>query len=524
MKKIPIIILFVFIFQISKSQDRYWVFFTDKNNVKFEPQEYFDAKAIERRIKNNIPIYDSTDFPVRTDYIEQINSIADKHTSTTRWFNAIAVIATNQQIQKIKKLPFVKSVKAIHTQTYICQNKEQRLNCNLNFEKLLKMQTERMQGSLFYNNNRNGQGIRIAIFDAGFPGVDKHKAFKHIRDNHNIIKTFDFARNKVDVYAHNSHGTMVLSCIAGIYDDQIMGLATQAEFLLARTEVETEPFSEEENWLEAVEWADKNGADIINSSLGYTYHRYFTFEMDGNTSLVVKAANLASNKGILVLNAMGNDGDLDWKILGTPADADSILSIGGIDPNTDYHSHFSSFGPTADKRLKPNLVAYSTAVVVAKNKITKADGTSFSTPLVTGFAACAWQSHPDLSVVQLKAELEKSGHLYPYYDYAHGYGVPQASYFTNNLKKKTMDATFQFKKNNKKTLSIIVKKEYIDTKTKNSNNYLYYNVSNKKGEIIKYWLIDVFSTNAAKINLENWDNNYIIRAHYKGYTKEYANN
>ena len=170
-----------------------------------------------------------------------------------------------------------------------------------------------------------------------------------------------------------------------------MGLATGANFLLAITEVSSEPFSEEENWLAAVEWAYKNGADIISSSLGYTNNRYFTKDMDGKKSFVVKAASLAARKGMLVINAAGNDGDSEWKVISTPADADSILTIGGVSPETNLHINFSSYGPTADGRMKPNVSAFGEAVVAnTKGNVEIAFGTSFATPLVAGFAACAW--------------------------------------------------------------------------------------------------------------------------------------
>ncbi len=188
-----------------------------------------------------------------------------------------------------------------------------------------------------------------------------------------------------------------------------MGLATEAEFLLARTEVNTEPFSEEENWLAAAEWADKNGADIISSSLGYTLPRYFQYQMDGKSTLVARAATMAFEKGILVVNAMGNDGAGKWFVVGTPADAEEVLSVGGVDPFTNVHISFSSFGPTADGRMKPNVCAAGQALVASPKRITKAYGTSFATPLVTGFAACVLQLNPDFTVQELKTNIEQSG-------------------------------------------------------------------------------------------------------------------
>jgi len=322
------------------------------------------------------------------------------------------------------------------------------------------------------------------------------------------------------VYAHNVHGTMVLSCIAGKVNGKNMGLAPDAEFLLARTEVKAEPFSEEENWLQAMEWADKNGADIINSSLAYTYHRYNTFEMDGHTSLVAKAANMAANKGMLVINSMGNDGAQDWKILATPADADSVISVGAISPYTDFHAAYSSFGPTSAFKTKPNVVAIGTVIAAAKSKLKKVKGTSFAAPLVTGFAACAWQSREYLTNMQIFDLIEQSGNLYPYYDYAHGYGVPQAGFFVNGKVNIEIKPTFEFIINEKE-LIVNVNKELIETKNFKVNNYLYYHIKNEYGYIEKYWLIDVYQQKAVVFDLEEINGYKEITVHYKGFTDSY---
>ncbi len=156
--------------------------------------------------------------------------------------------------------------------------------------------------------------------------------------------------------------------------------------------------------------------------------------MNGKKSLVARAANMAASKGMLVVNAAGNDGETKWKHLGTPADADSVLSVGGISPESDYHFSFSSYGPTADKRLKPNVCAYGAVMESGKKGLTTTYGTSFASPLVAGFAACAWQTNRRLNNMELFKEIEKSADLYPYFDYAHGYGVPQAGYFINRQK------------------------------------------------------------------------------------------
>ncbi len=501
-----------------KTQEIYRVFFTDKKDCTFDPYEYFDNKAIERRIKNGISLYDSTDFPLNQYYINTIKNNSDSLISISRWFNFACILANEFQIENIKNYSFVKNIdKLSFNEAILCNyldNNENDYTLDIDLEDLLIAQTETMGGNIFDSLGFDGKGIRIAIFDGGFPDVNTSKFLKHIRDDNRIIKTWDFTKNKEFVYSYSSHGLMVMSCIGGMYEDKKIGLATGAEFLLARTEVNSEPFSEEINWLNAVEWADKNGADIINSSLGYTFHRYFNDQMDGKTSFVVKAANLAARKGILVVNAAGNEGNSKWKFIGTPADADSIISAGGIDPDTHYHIYFSSYGPTTDGRMKPNVSAYGDVAAVAKNnKIKRVQGTSFSSPLIAGFAACAWQTNRSLTNMGLFKEIEKSGHLYPYFDYAHGFGIPQASHFINN--KNIIEPTFEFVETNEK-ISVKIHNLYSDNFDK--QQYLYYNIQNNVGKLELYKIILVMQQDIFLIKKNDSLKGKTLNVHYNSYT------
>ena len=402
------------------AQNCYWVFFTDKNNTTFDPYQYFDAKAIERYQLNNLNLYDISNYPVNQQYKDQVNTITEGYVGESRWFNALAVMATENEIEIVKTLPFVAGTQLICTEAVLAQAPEQSTETALTTYDARMNQIALMQGEKFQQKNVNGKGVRIAVFDGGFPGVDTHPAFKHLRDNHQIIKTWNFANNKENVYDYNQHGRMVLSCIAGIMNDTTMlGLAPAAEFLLARTEVEAEKKKEEVWWVEALEWADQNGAHIVSSSLGYGIDLHNLKDMDGKTSIVAKGASTAASKGILVCTAMGNEGsDNDWKVLVTPADAENVLSVGAVSSLEKLES-YSSFGPTADGRRKPNVVACGHDMVAdVKGNYKYYQGTSFATPLVSGFAACVKQMHPDWSVAQLIEEIEKSGNHYPYYDYA----------------------------------------------------------------------------------------------------------
>jgi len=519
MKYLILFALFLSFALAQAQKGEYWVFFKDKKDVEFDPYTYFDSKAIERKLKANISLNHITDYPINENYKTAVLDLSESTTGETRWFNAIAVWAYPNQIEAISKLPFVKSTELIRSESHLA---EKKINMELSndYKFMLKKQIEGMQGSKFKNAGFTGKGIRIAVFDGGFPKVDKHPAFEHLRENNRIIDTWDFVKEKPFVYDYSSHGTATLSCIAGITKGKQMGLANDAEFLLARTEKNTEPFSEEVNWMQAMEWADKKGADIISSSLGYTHHRYFINDMDGKTSLVTRAANMAAAKGMIVVNSMGNEGDIEWKYMGAPADADSILSIGGIDPFTDYHINFSSYGPTADKRLKPNVVGYGHAITASKTNITDSYGTSFSAPLIAGFVACAWQANPDKTNMQLMREIEKSGHLYPYYDYAHGYGMPQAGYFTKTNKKETPETLFNFEE--KENVVSIVLNDNQQSYFSIGANKVYYHIRQSDGFILEYALVEPYQKEVVSISKDKLQGGNILAVFFNGYYAEFT--
>ena len=475
MKKIIISAIIIAFFSMVNAQNAYWVFFTDKHNTTFDPYSYFDAKAIERYQVNHADLYDITNYPVNQKYEQAVTAATTEFIGESRWLNAVAVTATEEQIAFVKELPFVARVQEIASEASTAQAP---VYTQTNALDPHMKQVSMMQGEKFLQKNINGKGVRIAVFDGGFPDVDTHPAFKHLRDNHQIVKTWNFATKKENVYGYNSHGRMVLSCIAGIMNDTTMlGLAPGAEFLLARTEVEAEKKKEEVWWVQALEWADQNGASIVSSSLGYGKELHYLKDMDGKTSIVAKGAATAVSKGILVCTAMGNEGDeKEWKMLVTPADADGVLSVGAVNA-LDNLEPYSSFGPTADGRRKPNVVACGHDIVaMGKGNYAYSQGTSFATPMVSGFAACVKQMHPEWTAKQLLEEIEKSANHYPYYDYAFGYGVPQAGYFTDG-KKESVHA-FDLAEDDDYLYVIPVNSE--------KTGKLFYNIQNGDGSLEKY--------------------------------------
>ena len=561
-----LIICCFFLTKVSFSQDKYLVFFTDKKDVESDYQNYFDNKALERRQKLNLAFDHYTDLPLNQNYVEALQIICDSIRYQFRWFNAVSCIINESDLKQIKSLPFVKEIYRFEVQqVQLCENKTKELTHGQNL--LAKSQLNRFNGLKFHEQGIKGKGIRIAILDAGFPKVDELDEFAHIRNRDGIIATYDFIKNKPNAYRGMQHGTMVLSNIAGLYQDSIpLGLALDADFLLARTEsLLKEGISDEENWLAAVEWADKNGADIINSSLGYTNRLYMRNDMDGQTSLVAKAANIAASKGILVINSAGNEGSNEWTTIGSPADADSVLAVGGINPWTNMHTMWSSFGPSSDKRIKPNVCAYGHAIVVGKTGIKEVTGTSFASPLTAGFAACAWQSDSTLSNMELFEMIEESSDLYPYYDYAHGYGVPQADYFLERV--STPDTSF-FIDTTASEIRVFIREKHFsysslpmanyysddennlyvkDINGKNINmdnevfihfkdgnlnskasgirdsesSYFYYHLENNRGYLDVYYVLGVEQLNVLNYIIKPVDSGKTIRFYYKGFIQEY---
>jgi serine protease AprX len=474
------------------AQDKYWVSFRNKTTTNFDPYKFFDPKTIENRKNSGLPLSDWYDLPVDAGYIKAVTDLSDSTGYSSRWLNGMAVFATKEKLKKIASLPFVVSVDRMGL-IAVPASGDIKKKDSVDKEDYVCDQIYGLQGEQFAYHHLTGKGIRIAILDIGFVNADKHPAFAYLRSHNGIILTRDFLHHKDQVYDYGGHGTAVLSCIAGKYEGYSMGLAPDAEFLLARTERETSEFRDEEDaWVAAAEWAEQHGAQMISCSLGYTYQRYFYKNMNGRTSVVVKAAALAARKGLLLCIAAGNDGQNNWKFISTPADCDSVLTVGGYDPKTGIHIGFSSFGPTADKRLKPNVIAEGQAWVAKPINFGYEFGTSFSTPLMAGFAACVWQYMHGKSNMEVLHKIETLGSLYPYFDYGHGYGIPQAGYLFE--KRPSSDSTFRIYEEDRKLKASFSGKYFRDSfQTSNllHDKYLYTKVLDKDGNIKMYNVIKI---------------------------------
>lgn len=476
----------------------YWLWFTAKAPQAFDAGQFFHPKAIERRLALGLDPADPSEWPICPQRQQLVSDNCTELLGTSRWLNAAELLATPQQLEQLKELPFVQSIElAAPLQLQACVF-DDSLSCSDLAS--VRYQTERMQGHLFNQAGFDGTGVMVAILDAGFPGVDESPYFEHIRKRGGIKATKDFTRRgRENAYRGNEHGTMVLSCIAGIdpLSGQKMGVATGADFLLAITEMNySEGTAEQIHWIKAIEWADQQGADIANSSLGYTLQSFYPEDMTGKFAKISRAATAASERGLLIVSAAGNEYDKSgWKIIAAPGDAPGVLTVGATNPYTDLHASYSSVGPTADGRLKPEVCNVGTALLVGKNGIGTASGTSFASPLTAGFAACLKQMHPEWTSKMLYESICESAHLHPYYDYAHGYGIPQAGHFLG-VKPDSID--FPLPKLSVTLDSIIVvfdsasivhsvRKDGDKTITEPNNCYL--QLLDEQGRVLRYWAI-----------------------------------
>jgi serine protease AprX len=444
MMKFQIFLLFSCFTLSSEAQQKYWVFFNDKDLTCFHPESQFDPMSIERRQRFDIE-WDELDIRVNPDYVLAVQQIVDSIGLESRWFNAVSVWASETQLKKLMELDYVISYKPLHFRTLLTETATSQavLDPEL-IRQAASYQIERLGASLMDSMNLTGKGVRVCVLDAGFMGMPGGRSFTHLYNSSSIIATYDFYKKTADVYHSSRHGSMVVSCIAGKEGAISTGLAPGVQLLLGRTEKEwIELKREEDAWIAGLEWADRNGADLVSSSLGYADANFHPEEGNG-LSMLALAANLAVSKGMLLINSAGNEYNKGWMKIIIPADADSVLAVGATDPETDIQAMFSSVGPTVDGRLKPNICAPGVVAASDGDKWKLVSGTSFAAPLVSGFAACLFQYFKkSLSPGAMRNRIEQSGHLYPYFDYAHGFGIPQARKALFESKSKTPE-NFQF--------------------------------------------------------------------------------
>ena len=424
----------------AQSSNRYWVRFTDKTSTPFaieNPNEFLSQRAIDRRMRSNVAV-DLQDLPVDPVYIGELSIFTGVTIwNSSKWFNAVSIHVSDSLIlDSIASLPFVLSVdkvKSIRLDSGIEFSSKSLGHSNYHhlYYGMAFRQIEMHTGHLLHNLGFDGANMTIAVLDAGFDKVDEVDVFSTIISEGRLLGTRDFVDGNNYVFNASQHGTAVLSCMGANTPGKMVGTAPKANYVLIRTEdVSSESLVEEDNWIAGAEFADSIGADILNTSLGYTQfddssmnHTYA--DMDGNTTRISVAADIAASRGILVITSAGNMGNQPWHYISAPADADSTIAVAAVDSFM-VRAVFSSYGPSSDGDLKPNVASmgFRTACTFPNGNVQQANGTSFSSPVLAGMAACLWQALPNKSNMEIKSLIERSGHQYNTPDYSLGYGVP----------------------------------------------------------------------------------------------------
>ena len=445
--KITIILVICFPFSFFAQNSSFWISFTDKNNSLYsvtQPSQFLSQKSIKRRTNAGISIL-TNDLPVNGTYIDSILVSGNfELLQASKWLNSIAITTDDTtSLNTILNYSFVSNVvqvKSLKQDKIIDKFEDIGITKNeinllsiphypygYSYNQLALHDADKMQDLGF-----RGQGMHIAIIDAGFSRANELNALEDVFNEGRILSTRDFVNGGESVYEDHQHGTMVLSVIAGSVDGEFKGSAPMASFHLLRSEdVGSETLLEEYNWVAAAEYADSAGVDIINTSLGYTTfddtlqnHTYS--DLDGNTTVIAQAADIAASKGILLCISAGNSGASAWQYISTPADADSVLTIAAVDSNGTY-AYFSSVGPASDGDIKPNVasVGWNTYLISPMTgEVFQGNGTSFSAPMVTGMVACLWQSLPGKTNIEIMRLLEASSSQFSNPDSLLGYGLP----------------------------------------------------------------------------------------------------
>lgn len=400
------------------------------------PEQFLSARSIERRKRQGLPV-DVTDLPIAPAYLDSVSRTGIEIVGQSKWNNTLLVkIHKEKELNKLNSLSFItKKLKVFSSPDSITERKRSSFRKELNSWESVPIhygaaaeQLKSLGGQRIHERGFYGNGMMIAVFDGGFMNVDRIPALHGVK----LAGLKDFVVPKSNnIFEEMEHGTMVLSTMAANAPNLYVGVAPEAQYVLVRCEDErTESLAEEDYWASAAEYADSLGVDVINSSLGYhdfddvkTNHLYW--EQDGETALISHTASMCADKGIICVNSAGNDGMGVWKKINFPADAKNILTVGSINEQG-KNAAFSAVGPTADGRIKPDVMVYGspTSVITGRGSIINDNGTSFSSPLIAGMTACLWQALPHKTAKQIIKLVKMAGNNQQHPDNIYGYGVP----------------------------------------------------------------------------------------------------
>lgn len=422
MRNIFFIFALFFCVGTSLAQNKYWIFLKDKDTTGYDCAKYLSASTLENRRLLGLPLYQYSDVPLKGVYLEQLTERKAELVVCSKWLNAVSAYMSIEDAENVSGLDFVESVVPIDLRVHIAGISS--ADKQLYSEALRQMKTDG-----FVQAGLSGKGVKVGLIDGGFYGANQNEQLEYIFKENRVAATRDFVNPKKknpfgDIETWDDiHGSMVLEMIAGC-DKQTgsqNGAAPSATFYLARTDHGVLEFrGEEDHWVAAMEWLDSLGVRLVNTSLGYakrftdSTENYKPEEMNG-TSVISKAAQMAvDKKGMFIVVSAGNEGeDPSWQIISTPADTKGVLSVGATD-SYGFKIGYSGIGPKFLPYLKPDVACFSL------------NGTSFSAPAVTGFAACILEKYPQLKSQELGDIIRMSSSLYPYGNNYIGYGVPSA--------------------------------------------------------------------------------------------------
>lgn len=423
--------------------NRYMVFFKDKAGTPYSvssPQSFLSNRAIQRRNNQSIVVSEQ-DLPVNPAYVTAIRNTGANALYKTKWMNGVLVECDASLIPSLQGLTSVSSV------VYVAPGARPAPGGKVRSSSKFKetdgeaaatdVQLEMLGMNDMHAAGYKGEGKLIAILDAGFPGVNTAVAFQHIfnESRFDAATSYDFVSGSSNVFAKNSHGTHVFSIVGASLPGSFSGGAYKANFILFITEYAPSEYRVEEyNWLFAAERADSAGVDVINTSLGYntfddSQMNYSKSHMDGQTTVITRAANIAASKGIAVVVSAGNEGSSGWGIISAPADSKNVFTVGSV-TSAGVKVSSSSTGPTADGRIKPDVVALGSGVSIISpaGDISSGGGTSYAAPLITSLVTGVWQKFPDLTVKELFDTIRNRASQFTHPDNLLGFGIPN---FTN---------------------------------------------------------------------------------------------
>lgn len=414
------------------------VYLKDKGDSGYSvdrPEDFLSKESIQRREKRGAPVTPS-DLPIARSYLDTLSSAGAEPVVQSKWFSTVVVTSQDSTVaERLKDLSIVDSVKWVWKGCNVIPAEESDQEARLSptdvplkdkygyAEEQIKM----LNGIKLHEAGFRGEGMRVAVIDAGFMNVDRISVF----DSLQLIGTHNIIDPAQSVYHADDHGTKVLSCLAANAPGIMVGTAPKASYLLIKSEDSDSEYPiEEDYWTAAVEYADSVGVDVITSSLGYFAFdadelSYDQSALDGKTALISRAANMAADKGLLMVCSAGNEGNGVWGKITFPSDAPDVLTVGAITSDK-KKSLFSSTGFTADYRVKPDVVALGTSscVIDPTGNIRYSSGTSFSTPILAGMGVCLWQALPELSNKEIIALLQDVSSQAKRPDAELGYGIP----------------------------------------------------------------------------------------------------